>query len=163
LESNQAKQDKSGHNNCQRLYLEDFTVGAIFSSESQTLSKEQIIEFASQFDPQPFHTDEEAAKETFFKGLAASGWHTAAITMSLLVRSGLPCAGALVGLGADLKWPLPTRPGDRLQVETEILEIKELRSRPDSGIITMKSNTTNQERQIVQTMVTKVLIAKRPK
>lgn len=153
--------DDSKTNTNKRLYLEDFEVGAVFTSDTQSLSKEQIIDFASQFDPQPFHTDEEAAKETFFKGLAASGWHTAAVTMSLLVRSGLPCAGALVGLGADLKWPLPTRPGDTLQVQTEILEIKELRSRPDSGIVTMQCHTTNQNGEIVQTMLTKVLIARR--
>ncbi len=143
------------------LYFDDFVVGTVFMSDNQSIGKEQIIEFASEFDPQPFHTDEVAAEATFFNGLAASGWHTAAITMSMLVRSGLPCAGAMVGLSADIKWPLPTRPGDVLHVETEVLEIKALRSKPDKGIITLQSNTKNQNGDIVQSMLTKVLIPKR--
>ncbi len=144
-----------------QLYLDDFKVGAVFTSDTLNISTEQIIEFARQFDPQPFHTDEQAAKDTFFQGLAASGWHTASLTMSLLVRSGFPCAGALVGLGADVKWPIPTRPGDSLHVETEVLEIKALRSKPDKGIITLRCSTINQNNEAVQIMVTKVLIPKR--
>ena len=93
------------------LYLEDFSVGRRFTSSAHTLDAEQIKAFARQFDPQPFHTDDAAAQQSFFQGLAASGWHTAAITMSLLVKSGMPIAGGLIGAGAEIAWPRPTRSG----------------------------------------------------
>src|ERR1700679_3804878 len=98
------------------LYLEDFSVGQRFLSGTHAVDTEQIKQFAAQFDPQPFHTDEEAAQTSFFRGLVASGWHTAAITMSLLVKSGMPIAGGLIGAGCELSWPRPTRPADVLQV-----------------------------------------------
>src|SRR5262245_64862385 len=113
------------------FFLDDLRVGRRFSSASHTIDEAQIKAFAAQFDPQPFHLDNEAAKATLFAGLAASGWHTAAITMKLLVETGLPLAGGIVGAGGTLEWPKPTRPGDTLQVESEVLEIAPSRSRPD--------------------------------
>ena len=113
-----------------RLYLDDLHIGQRFTSATHVVDEEQIKAFARQFDPQPFHLDNEAAKDTLFSGLAASGWHTAAITMRLLVESGLPLAGGIVRAGGELDWPNPTRPGDSLQVEREVLDIRPSRSRP---------------------------------
>src|SRR5439155_25976483 len=107
-----------------RLYLDDLQIGQRFTSRTHVVDEEQIKAFAGQFDPQPFHLDNEAAKDTLFSGLVASGWHTAAITMRLLVESGLPLAGGIVGAGGELEWPNPTRPGDSLQVESEVLGIR---------------------------------------
>jgi acyl dehydratase len=144
------------------LYLEDFTVGARFTSTTRTIDAEQIKAFARQFDPQPFHIDEEAAKNTFFHGLAASGWHTAAITMSLLVRSGMPIAGGLIGAGGELTWPRPVRPGDTLSVESTVLKVTPSRSKPERGMITVRSITRNQNGEAVQDMTTKMLVWRRP-
>ena len=110
---------------------------------------DQIKAFAARFDPQPFHLDEEAAEGSFFQGLAASGWHTAAITMSLLVKSGMPIAGGLIGAGGEIAWPRPTRPGDVLQVESEVLAVTPSRSRPERGMITVSSETKNQNGEVV--------------
>ena len=109
-------------NDDNRLYLDDLHIGQCFTSGTHVVDEEQIKAFARQFDPQPFHLDNEAAKDTLFSGLAASGWHTAAITMRLLVGGGLPLAGGVVGAGGELDWPNPTRPGDTLHVESEVLE-----------------------------------------
>jgi acyl dehydratase len=106
-----------------RLYLDDLQNGQRFTSGTHVVDEEQIKAFARQFDPQPFHLDNEAAKNTLLSGLAASGWHTAAITMRLLVDSGLPLADGIIGAGGELDWPNPTRPGDILQVESEILNV----------------------------------------
>ncbi|HVW73614.1 MAG TPA: MaoC family dehydratase [Rhizomicrobium sp.] len=144
------------------LYLEDFAVGQRFLSATHALDADQIKAFASQFDPQPFHTDEAAAGASFFHGLAASGWHTAAITMSLLVKSGMPIAGGLIGAGAEIAWPRPTRPGDVLQVESEVLAVTPSRSRPERGMITLKSETKNQKGEVVQVLTSKMLVWKRP-
>ena len=144
------------------LYLEDFAVGARFVSSARTLDAAQIKAFAAQFDPQPFHLDEAAAEETFFHGLAASGWHTAAITMSLLVKSGMPIAGGLIGAGGELTWPRPTRPGDTLTVESEILAVTPSRSRPERGMIKVHSLTRNQNGEVVQDMTTRMLVWRRP-
>ena len=144
------------------LYLEDFTVGRRFTSTAHTLDAEQIKTFARQFDPQPFHLDEEAAKSTFFHGLAASGWHTAAITMSLLVKSGMPIAGGLIGAGGELTWPRPTRPGDTLTVESEVLAVTPSRSKPERGMITVRSITRNQNGEAVQDMTTRMLVWRKP-
>src|SRR5450631_4029064 len=113
----------------ERLFLDDFQVGQCFTSETHQIDTAQIKAFARQFDPQPFHLDEEAAKASLFGGLVASGWHTAALTMRLLVESGLPVAGGLIGLGGEMNWPRPTRPGDVLSVATEIKEVTRSRSR----------------------------------
>src|SRR5438132_11325917 len=116
------------------LFLEDLHVGQRFMSRSHTIDEAQIKSFATQFDPQPFHLDDEAAKATLFGGLVASGWHTAAITMKLLVESGLPLAGGIVGAGGEVSWPKPTRPGDSLTVTSQIEEVVPSRSRLDRGM-----------------------------
>src|SRR4029453_18158147 len=117
-----------------RRYREDFTVGQTFRSGRLRIDKEQIKTFAAEFDPQPFHLDEEAARDTIFGGLAASGWHTAAITIRLLVETDLNPAGGIVGAGADeFRWPRPVRPGDDLRTESEVLEGRPPRSRPNTG------------------------------
>ncbi|MFO0945539.1 MAG: MaoC family dehydratase [Planctomycetota bacterium] len=144
-----------------RLYLEDLEIGQQFTSDRHRIDQDQILAFADQFDPQPFHTDPEAAKSTFFQGLAASGWHTAAITMRLLVLRGLPIAGGLIGAGGEIAWPRPTRPGDELHVVSEIVEIKPSRSRPDRGMVTFKSETLNQDGDVVQRLVSKLVVPRR--
>src|SRR5471032_152556 len=144
------------------LYLEDFTVGRRFTSTAHMLDAAQIKAFASQFDPQPFHLDEAEADKSFFRGLAASGWHTASITMSLLVKSGMPIAGGLIGAGGEIEWPRPTRPGDVLQVESTVLAVTPSRSRPDRGLITVKSETKNQNGEIVQILTSRMLVWRRP-
>ena len=117
--------------------------------------------FASQFDPQPFHQDEEAAKGTLFVGLAASGWHTAAIAIRLMVDSGLPLAGGIIGAGGQLAWPKPTRPGDMLQVDSEVMEITPSRSRPDRGTVVVRSLTRNQRNEVVQELTAKLIVPRR--
>jgi acyl dehydratase len=144
-----------------RLFLDDLAVGQRFSSGSHTLDAAQIKAFAAQFDPQPFHLDGEAAKATLFGGLAASGWHTAAITMKLLVESGLPLQGGIIGSGGEISWPKPTRPGDTLSVFSEIEEVTPSRSRPDRGMIRVRSETRNQHGEIVQILVAKLVVPRR--
>ena len=144
------------------LYLEDFTVGQRFVSATHRIDADQIKAFAARFDPQPFHTDDLAAQSSFFKGLAASGWHTAAITMSLLVKSDMPIAGGLIGAGGEINWPRPTRPGDVLQVESEILAVTPSRSRPERGTITVKSETRNQNGEVLQVLTSKMLVWRKP-
>src|SRR5471032_1953230 len=144
------------------LYLEDFHVGQRFTSETHALDSAQIKAFAARFDPQPFHLSEEDADKSFFQGLAASGWHTASITMSLLVKSGMPIAGGLIGAGGELTWPRPTRPGDTLTVESEVLAVTPSRSKPERGMITVRSITRNQNGEAVQDMTTKMLVWRKP-
>jgi acyl dehydratase len=139
------------------LYLDDLYVGQRFTTATHALDEQQIVAFAREFDPQPFHTDPDAARGTLFRGLAASGWHTAAITMRLQV-DGLPIAGGIVGLGGELGWPTATRPGDVLHVESEILDVVPSRSRPDRGTVTLRSGTRNQRGEIVQTATIKLLV-----
>src|SRR3954469_1425834 len=143
------------------LYLEDFAVGQRFTSVTRSLTADEIKAFAASFDPQPFHTDEAAADASFFRGLAASGWHTAAITMSLLVESGMPIAGGLIGAGGEIEWPKPVRPGDVLRVESEVLAVTPSRSRPERGTITVKSVTRNQKDEIVQILTSRMLVWKK--
>jgi len=117
-----------------RRYLEDFMVGQTFGSGRLRVDKEQIKAFAAEFDPQPFHLDEDAALDTIFGGLAASGWHTAALTMRLLVESEIAPAGGVVGAGFDeFRWPRPVRPGDELHIESEVLDVRPSRSRSNQG------------------------------
>jgi acyl dehydratase len=144
------------------LYLDDLHVGQRFTSASHTLDEAQIKAFAAQFDPQPFHLDNDAAKATMFGGLAASGWHTAAITMRLLVQSGLPIAGGIIGSGGEINWPKPTRPGDTLTVVSEIEEVTPSRSRPDRGTIRVRSETRNQHGDVVQTLRPRLVVPRRP-
>ncbi len=144
------------------MCYEDLYVGRRFKSQTCTVEADQVIAFAKQFDPQPFHTDPEAAKGTLFHGLVASGWHTAAMTMRLLVESGLTIEGGMVGAGGELTWPRPTRPGYVLQVQTEIIEMRLLRSRPDRGLVTIRSETTNQHGEVVQVLIAKLVVPRRP-
>jgi acyl dehydratase len=143
------------------FFLDDLSVGQRFSSASHTIDEAQIKAFAAQFDPQPFHLDDEAAKATLFGGLAASGWHTAAITMKLLVASGLPLMGGIIGSGGEVSWPRPTRPGDTLTVLSEIEEITPSRSRPDRGMIRVRSETRNQHGEIVQILMANLVVPRR--
>jgi acyl dehydratase len=143
------------------LYLDDLTVGQTFVSRTHTIDAAEIIRFAREFDPQPFHLDDETAKPTMFGGLAASGWHTAALTMRLLVDGGAPIAGGIVGVGGELKWLKPTRPGDVLQVHSEVVEIIPSRSRSDRGLVTIRSETRNQRNEAVQVFVGKIVVPKR--
>ena len=140
------------------LYLDDLEVGQRFTSASHRIDAEQIKAFAGRFDPQPFHLDEAAADRSFFKGLAASGWHTASITMRLLVEGGLPIAGGIIGAGVELAWPRPTRPGDLLTVTSEILDITPSRSRPDRGMVKVRSETVNQDGEALQVMISTVVV-----
>ena len=144
-----------------RLYFDDLQVGQRFVSGSHELDAVQIKAFARQFDPQPFHLDEETAKDTMFGGLAASGWHTAAITMRLMAEGGHPIAGGLIGASAEISWPQPTRQGDILHVESEILEKVPSRSRPDRGMATMRSETRNQRGEVLQVLTAKIVVSRR--
>lgn len=143
------------------LYLDDLQVGQRFLSGTHQVDEDQITAFARQFDPQSFHIDSEAAKNSIFGGLVASGWHTAAISMRLLVESGLPIAGGLVGAGAEIKWPHPTRPGAILQVDSEIAELRPSRAHPDRGVATIRSETRNQNGEIVQMLIAKLIVPRR--
>jgi acyl dehydratase len=144
-----------------RLYLDDLTVGQKFESGTQTIDAAAITAFAREFDPQPFHLDDDAAKATLFGGLAASGWHTAAITMRLLVDSGLPFEGGIVGAGGEIAWPKPTRPGDVLRVYSAVLEVTPSRSRPDRGMATVRSETRNQRGETVQAITMRLVLPRR--
>ncbi len=144
-------------------YLEDFAVGQTFGSGRLRVDVQQIKAFAAEFDPQPYHLDEDAARNTIFRGLSASGWHTAAITMRLLVDSELKPAGGIIGVGFDeLRWPRPVRPGDELRVESEVLEVRPSRSRPEDGLIKVRATTLNQQGEAVQIFVANLLVPRRP-
>jgi acyl dehydratase len=143
------------------LFLEDLRVGQRFSSGLYHMEEDRMKAFAAEFDPQPFHLDETAAQRTVFRGLAASGWHTAAATMRLMVGS-LPFAGGMVGLGGEIAWPKPTRPGDTLRVDSEIVEIVQSRSKPNQGVVVVRSTTLNQNGDHVQAFTAKILAFKRP-
>jgi acyl dehydratase len=144
-------------------YFDDLKVGDRFKSESLTVTEKQLIEFAHKFDPQMFHLSRKAAERTIFKGLIASGWHTAAITMRLFVRT-LNFAEGAIGLGVDeLRWPNVVRPRDVLTVETEIVDVRPSRSRPGYGIIRLRNVTTNQRDEVVQTMLASAMLPRRPK
>lgn len=143
------------------LYLEDLPEGRRFESREATMEAAAIIAFASEFDPQPFHTDPAAAEATFFRGLAASGWHTAALTMRLLTES-LPIAGGLIGAGAEISWPRPTRPGDRLRAFSTVQESTPSRSRGDRGRIVLLTETLTQDGEIAQRLVSRMVVPRRP-
>lgn len=144
-------------------HLDDLEVGQRFTSGTHALDESQITAFAREFDPQPFHLDEEAAKESVFAGLAASGWHTAAITMRLFVDSELKVAGGLIGLGMeDLRWPRPVRAGDELRVQSEVLDKRESRSRPKQGLVRVKNTTFNQRDEVVQVSISTMIVPRRP-
>ncbi|MEJ2894454.1 MaoC family dehydratase [Bordetella avium] len=144
-----------------KRYLEDLAVGDTYVSGEYTVTYDDIIAFAQRYDPQPFHLSEAAAANSLFGGLAASGWHTAAISMRLLVDS-LPLAGGLIGAGAEIVWPRPTRPGDTLRVRSEILQITPSHSKPDRAIVLMQSDTLNQNAEAVQRLTSKLVVFRRP-
>lgn len=145
-------------------FLDDFAVGQVYRGAGRRrVSAEEIKGFAAEFDPQPFHLDEAAARGTFFDGLAASGWHTAALTMRLLVDSGLRAANGLVGAGfEELRWPHPVRPGDELRVETEVLGVRASKSRPDIGLVRIRITTLNQDEVTVQIGICSLVVPVRP-
>ncbi|MCF3946998.1 MaoC family dehydratase [Acidiphilium sp. AL] len=143
-----------------RLYFDDLSVGQRFQSGSTTLDAAAIKDFAATYDPQPFHLDEEAARDTLFGGLAASGWQTAALTMRLLVES-VPLAGGIVGAGNEISWPRPTRPGDVLTVVSEVMEVTPSVSRPDRGRIVVRSETSNQNGEVVQVLTARLIVPRR--
>jgi acyl dehydratase len=144
-------------------YLEDFEVGQTFGSGRLCMQEERIKSFAAEFDPQPFHLDPAAARQTIFHGLAASGWHTAAVTMRLLVESEFRPAGGVVGAGFDeIRWPRPVRPGDQLRIESQVLEVRPSKSHSDRGLIKLRTTTLNQDGEAVQVSVGNLLVPRRP-
>lgn len=147
------------------LYLEDLEPGQRFAGTTRILIEDERIKtFAAEFDPQPFHLDDSAANGSIFRGLAASGWHTAAVTMRLLVDSEFKPAGGIVGAGFDeLRWPLPLRPGDELHVESEVLEVRPSKSRPEQGLVKVRTTTLNQDGKAVQISVSNLVVPRRMK
>jgi acyl dehydratase len=140
------------------LYFVNFAIGARFEAGPVEVTAEEIKAFASRFDPQPFHTDEKAARDSFFHGLAASGWHTAAMTMRMMVEA-LPVAGGLIGAGVDeIRWPRATRPGDVLRIEIEVVEARLMKSRPDTGLVKIRTTTFNQNGEVVQTVQPNIVV-----
>lgn len=144
------------------LYLDDLSVGQRFVSATQAVTADEIKAFARAFDPQPFHLDEAAGAGTLLGGFAASGWHTAAITMRLLVTGATRIAGGVIGAGVELAWPRPVRAGDTLQVFSEVAEITPSRSKPDRGIVVLKSETRNQKGEVVQLLTSKLIVPRKP-
>jgi acyl dehydratase len=144
-----------------KLYLEDLRVGQRFTTGRYLMEEKRIKEFAAEFDPQPFHLDEAAGAESIFQGLAASGWHTAAATMKLLVEGEMAIAGGLIGVGGEISWPKPTRKGDILQVESEVLEIIPSRSKPQRGLAKIRNTTVNQNGEVLQIFTVSVLVQRR--
>lgn len=153
----------AGADRAQERYLEDFAVGQVFRSGSIKVDADEIKAFAAAYDPQPFHLDEEAARDTFFQGLAASGWHTAALTMRLLLTNDVRPAGGFIGTGfTELRWPRPVRPGDVLDIESEVIEVRPSQSRPAQGFITVRTTTLNQRGEAVQVLVGTLVVQRKP-
>jgi acyl dehydratase len=143
-------------------YLEDFAVGRTFGSRRLRIDGQRALAFAAEFDPQPFHLDQAAARRSIFGELTASGWHTAAVTMRLLVETELKPAGGLVGAGLDeCRWPRPVRPGDELRVECEVIEVRPSKSRPAQGLIKVGTTTLNQSDEAVLTYVVNMVVRRR--
>ena len=146
-----------------KQYLEDFFAGQVFSSARLRVDKAQIIAFAKEFDPQPYHLDENAARQSVFGGLVASGWHTAALTMRLVVDGEFNPADGVLGVGFDeLRWPRPVRPGDQLYAKSEVLEVRPSKSRPDRGLIRLRTTTFNQNDEVVLIYTGNLLVPRRP-
>ena len=144
------------------VYLEDLHVGQRFAAAADApLDAAAIKRFAAEFDPQPFHLDESAGGDTLLGGFSASGWHTAALTMRLIEQAGPRVAGGMIGAGVEIAWPQPTRPGDRLSVESEILEIRPSRSRPDRGIVVFRTETRNQRAEVLQVLTARMIVPRR--
>jgi acyl dehydratase len=145
----------------QLLFFDDLSIGDRFDCGKHELRADDIKRFAGEFDPQPFHLDDAAARQTLFGGLAASGWQTAAITMRLLVTGGPKLANGILGAGGEIEWKAPARPGDILHVDSEVVELLPSRSRPDRGIAVMRSTTANQRGDVVQILTAKLMVARR--
>lgn len=143
------------------MYLEDFEVGQTYRSSRLRVEADEIKRFAAEFDPQPFHLNDEAARATIFKGLAASGWHTAALTMKLIVQSDFRPVGGMVGVGFEGRWPKPVRPGDELHVEAEVLEVRQSASNPTRGLLVVRATTLNQAGEAVQLSTFTLLVPRR--
>jgi acyl dehydratase len=143
-----------------RRFLEDFAVGEVLKSGTLAVTADSIRDFAGKYDPQVFHLDEAAAKETFFGGLAASGWHTAAMTMRLMVET-LPVAGGVIGAGGTLNWPKALRPGTSVRVEIEVLELRPSRSKPTRGMMKMRATTFDGEGDVVQVLLADLVLPRR--
>jgi acyl dehydratase len=145
-------------------FFEDFTVGDVQKPSGRVrVEKADIIAFAKQFDPQPFHLDDQAGRKSIFGRLVASGWHTAALTMRLVAGSEYRAAEGTIGLGFDdLRWPIPVVPGDELRIESEVLEMRPSQSRPDRGLIKIRTRTFNQAGQVVQELIANALVPRRP-
>lgn len=143
------------------LYLDDVEVGRRFVTGAYAVTAEEAHRFAAAYDPQPFHLDPDAARASVFQDLVLSGWHTAAITMRLFVEQGPPFAGGMIGLGGEISWPRATRPNDVLRLTTEILAVTPSRSRPDRGVVTIRNETLNQQDEVVQVFIGKVLVPRR--
>ena len=149
-------------NQLSRHYFEDFAVGQTFGSGRLRVDKERIFAFAAEFDPQPFHLDEAAARHSIFGGLAASGWHTAAVTMRLLFDSELKPAGGIIGAGLDeCRWPRPVRPGDEFRIECEVIEVRPSKSHPEQGLIKLRTTTLNQDGEAVLMHVVNLVVLRR--
>lgn len=146
----------------ERLWLGDVEVGSRFRTAEHEVTRQEVIEFARKYDPQPFHLGEAEAEGSFFKGLAASGWHTAAITMQLVVTSGIPIATGIIGASVDLTWPSPTRVGDVLHVELSVAEVRPSASNPSRGFVTVVYDTLNQHGEVRQHTTAKLLVFARP-
>jgi acyl dehydratase len=145
-----------------KYFFEDFAVGQVFATGKLLVDTDQIKSFAKQFDPQPYHLDEEAAQKSPFRGLAASGWHTAALTMRLMVDGEFKPAGGILGVGFDaLSWPKPVRPGDELHAKSEVLEVRPSKSRLDRGTIRVRTTTYNQNDEAVQQFTGNLLVPRR--
>lgn len=144
-----------------QLYLEDLRIGQRFTSATYVIEEDRMKEFASEFDPQPFHLDAGAGKASVFKGLVASGWYTAAVAMRLLVGGGLPIANGLIGFGGEISWPQPTRAGDAVHIESEVIEITPSRAKPDRGVVTIRSTMLKQTGEPVYLLTAKILVFRR--
>ena len=143
------------------LYFEDIAAGQTYRSPELRVDAAAITDFAARFDPQPFHLDEAAARDSLFEGLAASGWHTAALTMKLCLSSDFRPAGGIIGVGGELLWPRAVRPGDALHVEIEVLETRTSRSRPRQGVVKILITTLNQHGDPVQTFTPTLFVDRR--
>ena len=140
-------------------YLEDFAVGQMFGSGRLRIDGERALAFAAEFDPQPFHLDEAAARRSIFGGMTASGWHTAAVTMRLLVETEFKPAGGIIGAGFDeCRWTRPVRPGDELRIECEVIGVRPSRSRPQQGMIKLRITTMNQNDDPVLVQVANLVV-----
>ena len=145
------------------LWLDDLHIGHRFSTDVYDLTADDIIEFATKWDPQPFHLSDETAHDTFFHGLAGSGWHTAAITMRLLVTSGITLARGIIGAGVEVAWPTATRPGDRLHVEGEVVDVHTSKSSPNRGFVTIAYDTLNHDGEVRQSSKVRLLAFAKPR